>query len=182
MNPGHWHPFFSFIPVTFFIAIPLLKVHLHCRKGMPCCFSFHASPSFHCEDSTSQNHIFPAGYIQKRACLQQGRSLHGKILHGNHLNESVSVTNTCPSGTPFPTPFSCLPPDQLFSFHTVQICLKCTAAIYWRKHLSHPAFIIRYQLSCTGGSIYRNCQAISGRTQYGHPASAAGFPCLKQMP
>lgn len=89
--------FFSFIPVTFFIAIPLLKVHLHRRKGMPCCFSFHASPSFHCEDSTSQNHIFPAGYIQKRACLQQGRSLHGKILHGNHLNESISVTNTCPS-------------------------------------------------------------------------------------
>ena len=44
------------------------------------------------------------------------------------------------------TPFSRLPPDLLFSFHTVQICLKCTAAIYWRKHLSHPAFIIRYHV------------------------------------
>ena len=89
--------FFSFIPVTFFIAISLLKVRLHRRKGMPCCFSFHASLSFHCKDYASLNRIFPAGYIQKRACLQQGRSLPGRILHENHLNESVSAVNTCPS-------------------------------------------------------------------------------------
>ena len=47
-------------------------------------------------------------------------------------------------------------------------------------HLPAETFIpsgFHYQISCTGSRIYRSCQAISGRTQRGHPASAAGFPC-----